>query len=86
MRAEAIQVLADRGMKRAVPAILRRLDLEQDEFVRTVTLRAEAAPGFSSVAVEAAARDAIAQLELTKGTLLQYFGVQIGDAGTGEGR
>lgn len=26
---------------------------------------------------------AIAQLELTKGTLLQYFGVQIGDAGTG---
>ena len=29
---------------------------------------------------------AIAQLELTKGTLLQYFGVQIGDAGTGGGR
>ncbi len=28
----------------------------------------------------------IAQLELTKGTLLQYFGVQIGDAGTGGGR
>ncbi len=29
---------------------------------------------------------AIAQLEQTKGTLLQYFGVQIGDAGTGGGR
>jgi outer membrane protein TolC len=29
---------------------------------------------------------AIAQLELTKGTLLQYFGVQLGDAGTGGGR
>ena len=28
----------------------------------------------------------IAQLELTKGTLLQFFGVQIGDAGTGGGR
>ncbi len=29
---------------------------------------------------------ALAQLEFTKGTLLQYFGVQIGDAGTGGGR
>jgi HAE1 family hydrophobic/amphiphilic exporter-1 len=29
---------------------------------------------------------AIVQLEVTKGTLLQYFGVQIGDAGTGGGR
>lgn len=28
----------------------------------------------------------IARLELTKGTLLQYFGVQISDAGTGGGR
>ena len=40
VRAEAIQVLADRGVRRALPAILRRLDLEQDEFVRSVTLRA----------------------------------------------
>lgn len=30
-------------------------------------------------------QSAIAQLELTKGTILQYFGVQIGDAGTGTG-
>ncbi|MGD8330758.1 MAG: TolC family protein [Acidobacteriota bacterium] len=29
---------------------------------------------------------AIAQLELTKGTLLQYFGVRLGDAGTGGGQ
>jgi HAE1 family hydrophobic/amphiphilic exporter-1 len=29
---------------------------------------------------------AIAQLELSKGTLLQYFGVQLGDAGTGGGQ
>ena len=40
MRAEAIQVLFERSVKRALPAILRRLDLEQDEFVRSVTLRA----------------------------------------------
>ena len=40
VRAEAIQVLAERGVKNAVPAILRRLELEQDEFVRSVTLRA----------------------------------------------
>jgi HEAT repeat protein len=40
VRAESIQVLADRGLKRSLPAILRRLDLEQDDFVRSVTLRA----------------------------------------------
>jgi HEAT repeat protein len=40
VRAEAIQTLADRGLRKAVPAILRRLDTEQDEFVRSVTLRA----------------------------------------------
>jgi HEAT repeat protein len=40
VRAEAIQVLADRNIANAVPAILRRLELEQDEFVRSVTLRA----------------------------------------------
>ena len=40
VRAEAIQALADRRFVRAVPTILRRLDLEQDDFVRRVTLRA----------------------------------------------
>ena len=34
MRAEAIRVLAERGVVKAVPAILRRLETEQDEFVR----------------------------------------------------
>jgi HEAT repeat protein len=34
VRAEVIQVLADRGVARAVPAILRRLESEQDSFVR----------------------------------------------------
>jgi len=40
VRAEAIQTLADRRSIRAVPAILRRLDLEQDDFVRETTLSA----------------------------------------------
>lgn len=40
VRAEAIQVLADRRVRRAVPEILRRLDLERDDFVRRVTLQA----------------------------------------------
>jgi HEAT repeat protein len=40
VRAETIQVLAERGVRNAVPAILRRLELEQDEFVRSITLRA----------------------------------------------
>jgi HEAT repeat protein len=40
VRAEAIQVLADRSVARAVPALLRRLETEQDEFVRDAMLRA----------------------------------------------
>jgi HEAT repeat protein len=40
VRAEAIQTLADRGVARAVPPNLRRLETEQDEFVRDVILRA----------------------------------------------
>ena len=40
VRAEAIQTLPARRVTRAVPAILRRLDTEQDEYVRSVTLRA----------------------------------------------
>jgi HEAT repeat protein len=40
VRAEAIQALADRGVVRAVPPILRRLETEQDDFVRDVILRA----------------------------------------------
>jgi HEAT repeat protein len=40
VRAEAIQALADRGLAKGVPAILRRLETESDDFVRGVTLRA----------------------------------------------
>ncbi len=40
VRAEAIQVLAERGRVGALPAILRRLETEQDEFVREVILAA----------------------------------------------
>jgi HEAT repeat protein len=40
VRAEAIQTVADRRLIRGVPSILRCLDLEQDEFVRDVTLSA----------------------------------------------
>jgi HEAT repeat protein len=40
VRAEAIQVLAERRMTRAVPTILRRLEGEQDGFVRDAILRA----------------------------------------------
>jgi HEAT repeat protein len=40
VRAEATQVLAERGVGRAVPPILRRLEAEQDDFVRSVILRA----------------------------------------------
>jgi len=40
VRSEAIQVLADRAVAKAVPAILRRLETEQDDFVREVMLRA----------------------------------------------
>jgi HEAT repeat protein len=40
VRAEVIQALSDRGVQRAVPAILRWLDKEQDDFVRDTILRA----------------------------------------------
>lgn len=40
VRAEAIEALAQRGVVQAVPAILRRLETEQDDFVRSVTLQA----------------------------------------------
>jgi HEAT repeat protein len=40
VRAEATQVLAERGFARAIPPILRRLETEQDDFVRSVILRA----------------------------------------------
>jgi len=39
VRAEAIQTLADRRVLRAVPSILRRLETEQDAFVRDTILR-----------------------------------------------
>jgi HEAT repeat protein len=40
VRAEAIQAVSERGFVRAIPAILRRLETEQDEFVRDAILRA----------------------------------------------
>ena len=40
VRAEAIRVLAERAVSRAAPALLRRLEQEQDEFVREAMLRA----------------------------------------------
>jgi HEAT repeat protein len=40
VRAEAIDVLAQQRVTRAVPAILRRLETEQDDFVREAMLRA----------------------------------------------
>jgi HEAT repeat protein len=40
VRAEVIGMLADRNVVGAVPAILRRLETEQDEFVRDAILRA----------------------------------------------
>ena len=40
MRAEAIQVLAGHRVTKAVPTILRRLETEQDGFVRDAILRA----------------------------------------------
>ena len=40
VRAEAIEVLAERRVAKAVPAILRRLEIEQDDFVRDAILRA----------------------------------------------
>ncbi len=40
VRSEVIRVLADRGVARAVPAILRLLESEQDAFVRDAIVRA----------------------------------------------
>jgi HEAT repeat protein len=40
VRAEAVRWLAERGVARSLPAILRRLDLEQDPFVREAILAA----------------------------------------------
>lgn len=40
VRADAIQALADRRLRSALPPVLRRLEREQDEFVRDVLLRA----------------------------------------------
>jgi HEAT repeat protein len=40
VRADAIQAFAERRMRSALPPVLRRLELEQDEFVRDVLLRA----------------------------------------------
>ena len=40
VRAECIAVLSERGVVNAVPAILRRLETEQDDFVRNAILRA----------------------------------------------
>lgn len=40
VRAETIQVLSDRGVAKGVPPILRRLETEQDDFVRDTILRA----------------------------------------------
>ena len=40
VRTEVIQGLAERGVVKAVPSILRRLEIEQDDFVRDAILRA----------------------------------------------
>ena len=40
VRAETVQVLSDRSVVRAVPALLRRLEAESDDFVRDALLRA----------------------------------------------
>ena len=40
VRAEVIEALARRGVVRAAPEILRRLEDERDAFVREVILRA----------------------------------------------
>lgn len=40
VRAEVIQTLAERGAVSSIPAILRRLETEQDDFVREAILRA----------------------------------------------
>lgn len=40
VRAEIAQVLSERGYRKSLPALLRRLELEDDAFVRQVILRA----------------------------------------------
>jgi len=40
VRSEVIQTLAERRIVKAIPAILRRLEVERDDFVRDVILRA----------------------------------------------
>jgi HEAT repeat protein len=40
VRAEVIRVVAERGVRKAVPGLLRRLEQERDEFVREAMLRA----------------------------------------------
>lgn len=40
VRAEAVKVLASRGVRRALPAMLRRLEVESDDFVRDAILNA----------------------------------------------
>jgi len=40
VRAEVIQLLGDRGFRRSLPALLRRLESERDDFVREVLLHA----------------------------------------------
>jgi len=40
VRAEVVEILGERRYRRAVPTILRRLETEQDDFVRSVTLNA----------------------------------------------
>jgi HEAT repeat protein len=40
VRAEVVEILAERRVRQAVPAILRRLETEQDELVRSMTLAA----------------------------------------------
>lgn len=40
VRGQAVQVVGDRRIAQAVPAMLRRLDVEQDEFVRDALMRA----------------------------------------------
>jgi hypothetical protein len=40
VRAEVIQVLSDRSIRKGLPALLRRLEVEDDAFVREAILRA----------------------------------------------
>jgi HEAT repeat protein len=40
VRAEVVEILAERRLRQAVPVILRRLETEHDDVVRSVTLAA----------------------------------------------